>query len=326
MTHQIIHRLEKLFTGHVFAVFGLSFLFFVTSLLLVMLFAPVGETGFGAFAEDFKMWCFNYDPATGRVDVVYAAVMILNPLMLMGVVAGFWIDPLREALRKRRGSVALAVLSAATTVAVLVGGITLIDFSKSSTSNLPFPAERLRTDMTPTDFTLQNQDGDTVRLSDLKGKVVLLTAVYANCHTACPTIITQAKSAVAKLTEAERENLTIVAITLDPQNDTRERLAATADAHQLEAPFFHFVNGDDPQVVEDLLDSYSFSRIKDPETGVIDHANMFVLIDAEGLIAFRLNLSDRHANWLTQGLRVLSRETLPGSGATVARSTASPVE
>lgn len=173
-----------------------------------------------------------------------------------------------------------------------------------------FPAQALRTADEPPAFSLINQDGEEITLESLRGKVVMVTGVFATCHTACPTIIAEAKDAVAALPEQDQSKVSIVAITLDPEGDTLEKRKSTAQAHGLEAPKFNYVNGKNPEEVGKVLDAFNFARgEKDPKTGVMGHANMFVLIDRDGKIAYRLTLgSSSTHHWLSDALRVLAAE------------------
>ena len=41
------------------------------------------------------------------------------------------------------------------------------------------------------------------------------------------------------------------------------------------------------------LDRMQMARDRDPETGVINHANLFLLIDRDGRLAYRLGLGER---------------------------------
>ena len=43
-------------------------------------------------------------------------------------------------------------------------------------------------------------------------------------------------------------------------------------------------------------------------TRMIDHANLFLLLDREGRIAYRLSLGDQQERWLVTALQVLLRE------------------
>jgi protein SCO1/2 len=120
-------------------------------------------------------------------------------------------------------------------------------------------------------------------------------------------IMIQARKATNALPPELRDEVTIVAVTLDPENDTPERLKEAAKAHQVEAPLWRLVTGE-PDTVNEVLDKMSVSRRTDPETGEISHSNLFALIDRDGKIAYRLTLGDRHDTWLETALRQLVHE------------------
>lgn len=77
--------------------------------------------------------------------------------------------------------------------------------------------------------------------------------------------------------------------------------------HSLELPVYNLVTGD-PAEVERILDEMSVARIRDPETGVIEHPNLFLLLDRDGRLAYRLGLGERQQRWLSAALRVLLGE------------------
>lgn len=117
----------------------------------------------------------------------------------------------------------------------------------------------------------------------------------------------QAKTAVAALSKEQRQDLTIVGITLDPKNDTPERLTYMAEGQGVAAPMWNLVTGE-PAKVERILDLLSVARERDPETGVIDHSNLFILVDRTGRISYRLTLGKRQQQWLVSALQVLLAE------------------
>lgn len=194
-------------------------------------------------------------------------------------------------------------------VPLIAGGVALAAVKSATSTTVEatgFPVE-YRTAKTPPPFSLADQNGEQVTLEALRGKVVVLTAVYATCHTACPTIITQAKAAINRLTEAQRAEVAIVAITLDPEGDTQERRAATTKAHGLDAPLFRYVNGDDPDAVLKLIEDLGWARAVAGDTGVIGHSNTFLLVDRAGRIAYTVT-ADTENDWLDRGLEVLLAE------------------
>lgn len=120
-------------------------------------------------------------------------------------------------------------------------------------------------------------------------------------------IMAQAKAAVAALDKSQRQDLTIVGITLDPKNDTRERLAQMAEGQGVSAPLWNLVTGE-PEKVERTLDLLSVSRSRDPKTGIINHSNLFILVDRSGRVAYHLTLGERQQQWLISALQVLLAE------------------
>ncbi|MBW2279732.1 MAG: SCO family protein [Deltaproteobacteria bacterium] len=303
-------RVEIFFGGGRFPAFAVSLLVLWEVVLVGLLLAPGGSTGLGAFADEFRVWCFGYDPATGRLEAGYVMGMLTPPLMLAAMFALFWLGPLRE-LARRPSALAAPVLCAAVLVAGAAGGFTLLRTS-SAGGELPFPAEALRTAHRAPEFIGVNQAGDPVEIAEFRGKVVLLTAVYASCPHSCPAILTQARESLAGLSEAERADVRVVAVTMDPENDSPQKLAELANMHGLDLPVFNLLTGDPPEV-ERVLDEMSVARYRDPETGVIEHPNLFLLLDRDGHVAYRLGLGERQQQWLSAALRILLGEA-PDAG------------
>jgi protein SCO1/2 len=271
---------------------------------------PATPTAFGAFAEEFKVWCFGYDPAKGTLERAYVGLTLAEPLVLGLVITGVWWRPLRDILRSRPRAVLPYVGAAG--IIVAAGASTLLGMRKEARANadVEFPARSLRTSLPPPRIELVDQEGAPVSLAAMRGRVVLLTGVYASCGYACPMILGEAKRAVGALAPDERRDVTVVAVTLDPEHDDRASLARMAQAQRVEAPLFRLAWGP-PQEVERVLDDIVIARTRDARTGVIDHANVFVLVDRRGRIAYRLAAGARQERWLTDALRLLVREPVP---------------
>ena len=292
-------------SGGAFPAFFLSLLFFYELFLLVMLLAPASSSGLGAFAEDFRVWCLGYDPATGRTEWAYVISMATPQIFLGLIVVMLWWEPLRERLAQPRALIPQAA-AAAILVAGLVGGLVLIA-DPPPTGEIPFPADALRTHHPAPQISLTNQENQPVELAAMEGKVVMLTAMFASCGHTCPLILEQSKRAVASLTPEQRADLRVVAVTLDPGNDTTEVLSRLAGMHDMETPLYNLLTGE-PDEVERTLDGMGVERKRDPETGVIDHANLFMLIDRSGKVAYRFSLGERQERWLGAALKILLRE------------------
>jgi len=302
---RFIEALERFFAGAAFPTFALAVMVLYEAVLVALAVMPAGESGLGAFAADFRAWCLGLDPATGRTNWAYTIGMISPPALVAGMIAWLW----RGALAKLRVRPMSALGPLLAAVAVVAGGGAVFAFAapRGAQGPPPFPAEALRTGFRPPALHLTDQDGATVDLRDLRGKVVLLTGVYASCVRTCPMIMTEAKQIVAGLPEEQRADFRVVAVTLDPGHDTPEVLAALARLQGLGAPVWHFVTGDSLEV-ERTLDRMEVARTRDPETGVIDHANLFLLVDRDGRLAYRFALGRLQQEWLATAVRMLLNE------------------
>ena len=81
----------------------------------------------------------------------------------------------------------------------------------------------LKAPVSAPDFTLTDQHGQPFRLSEQRGRVVLLYFGYTHCPGACPITLskwTQIREALG----ADAERVRFVFITVDPERDTSQRL------------------------------------------------------------------------------------------------------
>ena len=123
-------------------------------------------------------------------------------------------------------------------------------------------------------------------------------------------IFAQLRTVTGALSEAELKQLTIAAITLDPERDDVARLAAIADSQNLTLPTYQLLTGESA-MVNHVLDNYGFIRKHNPETGEIDHNNLFILIDRGGRAAYTFTLGQTQQAWLIEALHKLLAE--PGA-------------
>jgi len=175
-----LDTIQTFFQTWRFPVFTLVLLACYEVLLAGMLFLPAGDGALETFAEEFRIWCFGYDPATGRPQWLYIVTTFLSPLVLAGVLLLTWAIPLKEILRRQPTAILPYAVAGLLTTILSASLLTTLG-GKTATGPLPFPAESLRTSYPAPDFTFTNQDGQQVTLSRLRGRVVVLTAVYSTC-------------------------------------------------------------------------------------------------------------------------------------------------
>lgn len=305
---KILSVLESFFGSWRFPVFMLSVLFFFTLVVLAIMMIPVSETTAGTFAREFKTWCLGYDPATGEIEYIYLVMFVVQPAILSLFIWMFWYKPLAQLI-KEEASKAVPYMGVALIVVLSIGLTLPSFFSTPEQGELPFPEKELRTDIIAPPFTLTNQHKKKISLTDYRGEVVILTSVYASCHETCPMILERVKQLFETLDRPASEQLQLMAVTMDPAKDTPRMLKMTAEKYGLTAPNHHLLTGKG-EYVNNILDKLNIPRRRRAD-GAINHANIFILIDKKGEVAYRFTLGDRQQKWLLKATRLLVEES-PG--------------
>ena len=128
------------------------------------------------------------------------------------------------------------------------------------------------------DFTLlDGPTGDSVTLTGLRGRVVVLTFLYTNCPDACPLTADKLRDARASLADAAKE-LSLVAVSVDPAGDTPDATRAFVRAHRLEGAL-RFLVGDRASLAR-VWASYGIGA--EPAGSVVAHNDAIYLIDKQG--------------------------------------------
>src|SRR5687768_4064194 len=82
-----------------------------------------------------------------------------------------------------------------------------------------FEGARLPNGLRAPDFDLRDQDGERLRMRDLRGQTVAVTFLYSTCDETCPATAQQIRGALDKL----GRDVPVVAISVDPGEDTEAR-------------------------------------------------------------------------------------------------------
>ncbi len=306
---------ERFLCGPGLLVFLVAALGAYESFLLLTIFGPTEGGPLGDFVRDFQLWCYRGDPRTGGISWLAVSVMMLEPIFIVGVAAvlgrrllGQLRQPRTWLAHARAGATGLGVIAAC-----IAGLIYYARLDAVRAQELPpFPGERIRVQLELPGGPFVDQKGAPFQFADLRGRVVLVTGVYAACATACPEILLEVNKLLAELTAAERADLSVVALSLSPEYETSELMNALVEARGFRHPEFRYLNHRQPAAMHDVLTRLQFSATRNPQTGVIDHANLFLLVDRSNQIAYRFTLDPRHRAWLREGLRALLREPHAG--------------
>jgi protein SCO1/2 len=140
-------------------------------------------------------------------------------------------------------------------------------------------------DLAP-EFALVDQNGAPVTLAGLRGKTLLVDFIYTHCPGPCPILTGRHAQVQRELPAQLRAKLHFVSITLDPERDTPEALAAYARARGADLSDWSFLTGE-PEEVRDVLKRYGVFAQKSAVPGEVDHVVVTLLVDAEGRVRKR---------------------------------------
>jgi len=154
--------------------------------------------------------------------------------------------------------------------------------SAASATVTPHPNRGIAVGDRMPDFTLTDQKGQPMRLSDLAGEPVAVTFIYTRCPiaTACPLTTAKFSKLAASLAAAGFGHL--VTITVDPEHDTPSVLDDYAKRAGADPKRWKFLTGD-PKAVADVVER--FGVLYYPDKGQVVHQQGVAVLDAAGRLA-----------------------------------------
>ena len=131
----------------------------------------------------------------------------------------------------------------------LVSGGGVASASQDKTWQIKTPRERLAERSFP-NVTLTTHEGKKVRFYDdlVKDKIVIINFMYVKCQGSCPGTTANLVKVQKLLGDRVGKDIFMYSITLKPEEDTPEKLAAYAKAYKV-GPGWQFLTGN-PQDVE----------------------------------------------------------------------------
>ena len=132
-------------------------------------------------------------------------------------------------------------------------------------------------------FHLIDQNGDSVSLADLKGKVVLADFFFTTCGSICPKMSSQ----LVRVQEAFKadDRVLLLSHSVTPGTDSVPVLKAYAEKYGVDHKRWRLLTGDKQQIYDLARTSY-FAAVDQGDGGPDDfvHTENFVLVDPQGRI------------------------------------------
>jgi protein SCO1/2 len=134
------------------------------------------------------------------------------------------------------------------------------------------------------DFVMPSSSGKDFKLSNYRGKVVVLEFGYTHCLDVCPVSLAALTLARQQIGPAAAADVQVVFITVDPARDDVARLRTYLKPFD---PSFVGITGSQKQI-DALLKSYGISATRRPVEGsktdyTMHHSSYLYFIDRQGM-------------------------------------------
>lgn len=134
------------------------------------------------------------------------------------------------------------------------------------------------------DFTLTDQMGQPVTLSQLRGKVVVVDFIYTRCPLpdVCPRLSANFATLQRRLQAIMGRDLVLLSISIDPEYDTPKVLGEYAKRWSAASPGWRLLTGSEAAVAKAAA---SFGLVYWAEEGSLSHTSATSILDREGRLA-----------------------------------------
>ena len=220
--------------------------------------------------------------------------------------------PLAErAIRERTNRPAGAILGRCLALSLLCAMLSMtpaVDTAAGERSIRPSAQDALATSQAALgrevgDYVFTTALNRPLRLSDYRGKPLVVNLVYTSCADICPMISENLARAVSVGQAAlGSDSFQVVSVGFDPRNDTPQRMLAFARRHGLQLRNWEFLSGD-PDTIDEFSRDLGFLFWPGPQG--FDHLSQTTVIDPEGRIYRQIYGTDFEPPLLVQPLKEL---------------------
>ncbi|PWU02255.1 MAG: SCO family protein [Bacteroidetes bacterium] len=164
--------------------------------------------------------------------------------------------------------------------ALLFGGFYVFLYATIDTSKSKLP---VLTNVHSFSFT--RQDGKQISEKDVLGKVNVVEFFFSTCQGICPRLNHQMQKLSTHF--KGQNNLLILSHTVDPTNDTVERLKNYSDSLGADINQWWFLTGEKKELYKSARENY---LLDDPQNNSVNineqflHTQFFALVDAQGRV------------------------------------------
>lgn len=173
-------------------------------------------------------------------------------------------------------------LSVLTALLLIVSTLTAAGAPACCSTNIPASTNQLTgSSLYQVESVWTSDHGREFKLSQLRGRVQIVTMFFSSCQYACPILVHDMKKIEAELKQAGLTNVGFVLVTMDIERDTVERLYNFRQGQSLNDDWLLLRGG-----AEDTLEIAALlgMKYKKEANGQFAHSNIITVVNAEGEI------------------------------------------
>ena len=183
-----------------------------------------------------------------------------------------------------------------------IAGVLMFAVGERTVPTAAFAGATRPPDMPRADFAVRDERGEMLRLSQMRGKPVVVTFLYTTCRDTCPLTAQQIRIALDDL----GHDVPVVAVSVDPANDTASRARAFLLEQGLEGRMRWALGS--REELQRLWKAYGIQ----PQSEDAEHTASTILLDKRGVQRVGFAASVLTPDGLAHDIAKLERE---GTGA-----------
>ncbi len=127
-------------------------------------------------------------------------------------------------------------------------------------------------------FSLNDQNGQTISLAQFRGKPVILTFLYTHCPDQCPLTAEKLHQAMLAL-GSQAQQIGIIAVSTDPKGDTVQSVQTFSALHRMQS-YWHYLIGSQQQL-SPVWNNYNI-YVQPGQASAVNHSLGIYIIDQQG--------------------------------------------
>lgn len=156
-------------------------------------------------------------------------------------------------------------------------------------SKVEYTAHDIQNVMRDLEFTLTNEQGQTVTADSFDGELKMLFFGYTNCPDICPATMARIRAALGGLDAEQREAIDVLFVSVDPERDTPDKIASFTDRF---GPGFTGLTGTEKQLRalnKRYRATYGYSEPNDHGFYRVSHSSAIYVFGAQDQARLLIN-------------------------------------